>query len=146
MKAILLLGTAALFAAPAAAHAQAAMPGMDMAPTAPPKEPAPIPAPVDDHAAHTAPAEPAPDQADPHAGHDPAAQPKGSSDMNGMAGMPSMSPADTQIGTAPAPAPPADHAADALFDPAAMALSRRNLRRENGAFSGSMILFDLAEF
>jgi hypothetical protein len=62
MKAILLLGTAALFAAPAAAHAQAAMPGMDMAPTAPPKEPAPIPAPVDDHAAPTAPAETAPDQ------------------------------------------------------------------------------------
>lgn len=146
MKAILLLGTAALFAAPAAIHAQAAMPGMDMAPTAPPKEPAPIPAPVDDHAAPTAPAETAPDQADPHAGHDPAAQLEGSSDMNGMAGMPGMSPADTQIGTAPAPAPPADHAADALFDPAAMALSRRNLRRENGAFSGSMILFDLAEF
>lgn len=69
------------------------------------------------------PADPA---SDPHAGH--------------------TMPEETDVGGAPAPAPPADHAADALFDPADMARSRGNLRRENGAFSGSMILFDLAEF
>ena len=90
-------------------------------------------------------AEPAPAQADPHAGHDAGSQAGSApSDMNRprreCAGM---APDGTQIGTAPAPAAPADHAADALFDPAAMALSRRSLRRENGAFSGSMILFDL---
>lgn len=71
--------------------------------------------------------------ADPHAGHD-------------MAAMPGMSSGDAEIGTAPAPAAPSDHAADALFDPAVMARSRAALRRENGAFSGSMILFDLAEY
>lgn len=80
------------------------------------------------------PGSPAP--ADPHAGHD----------MSGMAGMPGMETPDTEIGDAPAPAPPTDHAADVLFDPAEMARSRGALRRENGAFSGSMILFDLAEY
>ena len=71
--------------------------------------------------------------ADPHADHD-------------MTAMPGMSSGDAEIGTAPAPAAPTDHAADALFDPAVMARSRSALRRENGAFSGSMILFDLAEY
>lgn len=57
-------------------------------------------------------------------------------------------PADSggEIGNAPAPAPPEDHAADALFDPAEMARSRDTLRREHGVFNGSMILFDLAEY
>lgn len=50
------------------------------------------------------------------------------------------------IGNAPAPPPPTDHAADAFFDPAIMAQSRETLRREHGAFDGSMILFDLAEY
>ena len=50
-----------------------------------------------------------------------------------------------EIGTVPAPPPPDDHAADAYFDPAEMARTREALRRENGAFSGSMVLFDLAE-
>ena len=49
-------------------------------------------------------------------------------------------------GLGPAPAPPSDHAADAVFEPAEMARAREALRRENGAFSGSMVLFDLAEF
>jgi copper resistance protein B len=57
-----------------------------------------------------------------------------------------MRPEGTDVGSAPAPAPPTDHAADVLFDPADMARSREALRRENGAFSGSMILFDLAEY
>ncbi len=53
---------------------------------------------------------------------------------------------DEEIGTTPAPAPPADHAADALFDPAAMADARNALRHENGGLGNSMILFNLAEY
>lgn len=64
-------------------------------------------------------------------------------DMAGMADMPENG---TEIGTAPAPAAPTDHAADAVFDPAEMARSREALRLENGAFTGSMVLFDLAEY
>jgi copper resistance protein B len=152
MKAILLLGAAALFAEPVPIHAQASMPGMDMTTTPPPakppqpKEPKPAATPVQDHAAHTAAAAPAPDKVDPHAGHDPALRPASPSDVQGMAGMLGMSSSDAEIGTAPAPAPPTDHAADGLFDPAEMARSREALRRENGAFSGSMVLFDLAEY
>jgi copper resistance protein B len=55
-------------------------------------------------------------------------------------------PTDEEIGTTPAPAPPADHAADALFDPAAMAAARKALRHENGGLGNSMILFNLAEY
>ncbi|WP_309141244.1 copper resistance protein B [Novosphingobium sp. G106] len=57
-----------------------------------------------------------------------------------------MAPSGGEVGTAPAPALPTDHAADALFDPVEMARAREGLRRENGAFSGSKILFDLAEY
>ena len=67
---------------------------------------------------------------DPHAGHAVPPPPK----------------ADEEIGTTPAPAPPADHAADALFDPAAMAEARKALRHENGGLGNSMILFNLAEY
>ncbi len=63
-----------------------------------------------------------------------------------MAALPGVSSGETGIGIAPAPPPPTDHAADALFDPAEMARSRDALRRDNGAFSGSMIRFDLAEY
>lgn len=69
--------------------------------------------------------------ADPHAGHVMTTMP-----MEGM----------SEVGNAPAPSPPTDHAADAFFDPQEMAQARRGLRREHGAFSGSMILFDLAEY
>ena len=129
---------AALTASPVLA--QESMPGMEM-PTKPPVTPVP-----------SKPAEPA---SDPHAGHTMPDAPEEPADMPGMDmtgsepsghDMSAMQPEATDVGSAPAPAPPADHAADALFDPAEMARSRSNLRRENGAFSGSMILFDLAEF
>lgn len=83
----------------------------------------------DPHAGHVMPmATPAP-AADPHAGHNTA------------------SPASSDtIGTAPAPAPPTDHAADAVWGAAAVAASRAALRREHGGFTGSMILFNLAEY
>lgn len=67
-------------------------------------------------------------------------------DMSAMPGMDDMQAGAAEVGAAPAPAPPTDHAADAIFDPAEMAGSREALRRENGAFKGSMILFDLAEY
>jgi copper resistance protein B len=108
----------------------------------------------DHHAGHQMPDQvneaPAPTTPDPHAGHrmpgqtstpaSPAADPHAGHTMS--AGTAQAGP----IGNAPAPAPPRDHAADALFDPAAMARAREALRRENGVFSGSMILFDLFEY
>ena len=76
-----------------------------------------------------------------------AAQP--AHDMASIPGMAAATPgseaATEEIGSTPAPAPPTDHAAETLFDPATMAHSREELRRENGAWSGSMILFNLAE-
>jgi copper resistance protein B len=44
-----------------------------------------------------------------------------------------------------APVPPTDHAADALFDPAAMARARAALRKEHGDTRSSKVTFDLAE-
>ena len=67
----------------------------------------------------------APATSDPHAGHRMSA------------------PSDT--GDAPAPAPPADHAADALHDPAGMERARRAMRREGGGMGFSMVTLDLAE-
>ncbi len=69
-----------------------------------------------------APASPPAPQPDPHAGH--------------------RAPPGPAL---PPPPPPADHAADALFDPAEMARARALLARENGGFTGSMILLDRLE-
>ncbi len=44
------------------------------------------------------------------------------------------------------PVPPSDHAADAIFDPAAMARARRALRREAGGMTASMLMFDRLEW
>lgn len=85
-------------------------------PAAPPQE-----RPADPHAGHVMPAA----SADPHAGHGPQAAP---------------------AGNAPPPAPPRDHAADAIHDPARMARSREDLRIENGDFSAAAVVFDLAEY
>ncbi|WP_310497344.1 copper resistance protein B [Sandarakinorhabdus sp.] len=74
-------------------------------------------------------APPPPVTADPHAGHS----------------LPAPATAEV-IGNAPAPAPPTDHAADAIWGAAAIAPSRAALRREHGGFTGSMILFNLAEY
>ena len=147
MKAILLAGAATLFAAPIPVFAQAAMPGMEMPAKPSTKEPA-VPAPSepaqpanDPHAGHTMPDAPsAPEEPAEIPGMDMSGSEPGGHDMSAM------QPEATDVGNAPAPAPPTDHAADALFDPAEMARSRGALRRETGAFSGSMILFDLAEY
>lgn len=140
MKKLLAPAAVALFALPAPLLAQTAMPGMDM-----PDKPAP-----DD-------TKKGEDKADPHAGHNmtsaPSDQasttqgpPSSAHDMSAMPGMANMPAADSEIGNAPAPAPPTDHAADAVFDPAIMAESREALRKENGAIQSHMILIDLAEY
>ncbi|HEX7819449.1 MAG TPA: copper resistance protein B [Sphingobium sp.] len=46
----------------------------------------------------------------------------------------------------PAPSPPADHAADAYYDPAAMARAREGLRYESGGMPNSMLLVDRLEW
>jgi copper resistance protein B len=135
MRHFLLVTTALLISSPALAQHE----GHGAPPVAAPA-PTPEPKPADPHAGHDMSAmdqpaatdvpQPAPAPSDPHAGHD-------------MSAMPEVS--GTEIGNAPAPAPPEDHAADSLFDPAEMARSRDTLRREHGVFNGSMILFDLAE-
>lgn len=127
MKALLLATTALLIAPPALAQ--------HTGHSAPPAT-SPAPAPADPHAGHDMEepdaGQPQPDPpVDPHAGHDMTAM----SDASAGA-----------IGNAPAPSPPSNHAADAIFDPADMARSRETLRREHGVFIGSMILFDLAEY
>ena len=71
---------------------------------------------------------------------------KASDDKSGVAGVPSMEPQDSEIGNTPAPAPPTDHAADALFGAAQMADSRKMLRHENGGMPAYSILFNLAEY
>jgi copper resistance protein B len=101
---------------------------------------------ADPHAGHVMPTTAAPD---PHAGHDmPIATPGASAaaaDPHAGHNMAAPS-ANEVIGTAPAPAPPTDHAADAVWGAAAIAPSRSALRRDHGGFSGSMILFNLAEY
>jgi copper resistance protein B len=90
------------------------------------------------HQGHAMPAEPAkaeqPKQpaADPHAGHD----------MSAMAAEDS---GDGEVGDAPAPAPPTDHAADAIFGADKMAQSRKALAYEVGGMGYSLIMLDLAE-
>ncbi len=54
--------------------------------------------------------------------------------------------AEQTIGAVPAPAPPADHAADKLFDTRTMDESRAALRHENGAMTTSSVFFNLAEY
>ncbi|WP_260582929.1 copper resistance protein B [Sphingopyxis sp. PET50] len=80
------------------------------------------PAAAQDHSGHVMPEAPT---ADPHAGH--------------------RMPTDTPVGDAPAPTPPTDHAADAVYDRAAMERARAMLTRESGGMSFSKITLDLAE-
>ena len=129
--------------------AQESMPGMAMPakppaakPTGPATAPPELAQPASDpHAGHTMPEAPdAPEKAEAMPGMDMSGSEAGGPDMSAM------QPEAAAAGNVPAPAPPSDHAADALFDPAEMARSREALRRESGAFSGSMVLFDLAEY
>ena len=60
---------------------------------------------------------------DPHAGHD-------------MAAMPDTAEPEEAVGNQPAPPPPSDHAADALFNAGEMAMSRRMSSRKSRPRSG----------
>lgn len=62
-----------------------------------------------------------------------------------MSAMPGMAMEET-VGNEPAPAPPADHAADQFFDPAAMAQARAELRREHGGSIVSKVMLNLGEY
>ena len=109
------------FCVPAAAQMNhGAMPG-----TPPPPKPAEQLSPLTPLATNSSALEPS----NPHVGHSTA-------DVD----------ADEEIGTVPAPAPPTDHAADALFDPADMAQARKVLRHEHGGLSNSLVRFSLAEY
>ena len=108
-------------------HDMGAMPGMEM--PAPPQvdaKPDVAAMPEMDMSA------PKDSPADPHAGHD-------------MAAMPGMAASKDEIGNVPAPAPPTDHAADAFFPPAELAMSRSMMAQEMGGATFSMVLFNLAE-
>lgn len=67
---------------------------------------------------------------DQHAGHDMAA----------------IEQAESEVGDMPAPAPPSDHAADAIFGAATMRHARAMLYREVGKMSSHAVLFNLAEY
>lgn len=84
----------------------------------------------DPHAGHAMQSEPSSQPADPHAGHN-------------MEAEPADQPA---IGNAPPPAPPKDHAADSVWGAEPMAAARRQLDREAGSFTGSMLRVDLFEY
>lgn len=148
------------------AHAGHVMPAQTPPPADPhaahrPAPPAPAPV-VDPHAGHdmsgmqaapaTAPA------ADPHAGHNmspapAAADPHAVHDMSRMgAGAPNIPTSVDAVGgrMVEAPPPPAaraapDHAADLLFDPAAMAAARKQLLVENGDVRTTAVLIDTLE-
>lgn len=55
-------------------------------------------------------------------------------------------PPESEVGDTPAPAPPTDHAADAIFGPEKMAVARDTLRHEIGRMTSYSISFSLAEF
>lgn len=94
-------------------------------------------------------------QADPHAGH---RMPDAAADPHAGHAMPPVDPpADPHAGhamhapeamapSAPPPAIPTDHAADARFDPAAMARARAAFLRESGGMTFSRLLIDRAEY
>lgn len=131
------------------AHAGHGRPADPHAGHAMPAQPAPQPAP-DPHAGHDmVPARPAPAaMADPHAGHAMA----GHGD-HAAAKVPPDSPASADSTGGPLvepPPPPAAfsgpaHAADLIFDPAAMAAARRRLLAENGDVRTTGVVIDTLE-
>jgi len=129
-------------------HAGHDMSGMQMAPaTAPAADPhaghdmsGMQAAPADPHAGHNMGATPA---ADPHAGHDMSAMTGGApnipTSVDAVGGRMVETPPPAAARAAPA------HAADLLFDPAAMAASRKLLLLENGDVRTTAVLIDSIE-
>lgn len=60
--------------------------------------------------------------------------------------MPGTESPESEIGNMPAPSPPTDHAADAVFGADQMAKSRMMLRHENGGVPAYSIIFNIAEY
>ena len=114
-------------AAPAMDHDMSAMPGMAMPGAQPQAKPDMAAMPGMEMSA------PAAQASDPHAGHN-------------MADMPGMPATEEAIGTAPAPASPSDHAADAFFDPAELSMSRSMMAKEMGGGTYHNVMFNLAEY
>ncbi|MCE7796277.1 copper resistance protein B [Sphingobium sufflavum] len=83
-----------------------------------------------------------PVQAQDHAGHAGHAAP----DAPAAAPSPSTEATAAAPAEKPAPAAPGDHAADAYYDPAAMARARAALRYEAGGMPNSMLLIDRLEW
>lgn len=71
-----------------------------------------------------------PGDGDPHAGHD----------------MATTEQTESEVGEMPAPAPPADRAADVIFGADAMRKARAMLHREVGKMTTYAVLFNLAEY
>ena len=94
-----------------------------------------------------------------HADHDmagmpgmknpPAQNPASMTAMPGMKWMDMSSPpraAAEAVGHEPPPPPTTDHAADRVFDPAAMEAARAQLRREHGGETWPMVMLNIAEY
>lgn len=136
MNTSLLLPAALLLATPT--FAQSGHQGHDM--PAEKAEPSPPPPATDPHAGHDmggTKAQPvaeerAAEAVDPHAGHD-------------MSSMQDETAATDDVGNTPAPAPPEDHAADAIFGADIMAKSRKELAYEVGGMGYSLVTIDLLE-
>jgi len=106
--------------------------------TAPPKPLSPSSA----AAAPVPAAKPAMDQPTEIPGAEPA-----ESGMAGMAGMEGMDQgAAEEVGAEPAPPLPTDHAADGVFDPAAMARARAQLEEEHSGSVISKVMLSLGEY
>ena len=76
--------------------------------------------------------QPAAESVDPHAGHD-------------MSSSRAEMPMADEVGNTPAPAPPEDHAADAVYGGDVMARSRKELAYEVGGMGYSLVTIDLLE-
>lgn len=70
----------------------------------------------------------------------------GDDQMDHMTHQPSKDAAGDSIPQGIAPPAPADHAADAVYDPVAMARARGAMRRENGGMNFSRLMLDRLEY
>jgi copper resistance protein B len=103
---------------------------------------------ADPHAGHVMPAKPGP-ASDPHAGHAMPAQPADPHAGHAMPPAPGAAPAMTgaqlPVGDAPAPPPPPDHLADAVYGRTSMDRARDVLRLEHGGARLSKTMIDTLE-
>lgn len=107
-----------------------------------------------DHSAHQAPVSPPVSDTNPHTGHEGVGHNPPPPASGGETTATSADPhaghhqpaAAEAIPSGQAPAAPADHAADAIFDPAAMARARSALAKEHGGMAFSRWMLDRLEY